>query len=270
MALLAASIPFASGSGLIVPQIRPQSPAQYVFVTNRVTRNITNVIEMNVPLNLIAYEFRTNWIEQFHTNMVDVYFTNRFEQNLTNTVVVDLPRTNWIVAYRTNLNTLHATNWQTMVILKTNWITEATTNTLEINLPAGQASTAAPEPATAPANETPSDAHVIASTRGLKIELRRTQKPPQNNQVEVELSVVSTVEPASLRVQEWQLVRPDGTVLLFGQRPQFKAELTPGTYHVLVTARLRDRTAPVTINGTMTLTADGSISQPLVSASTAR
>lgn len=266
LALLAATVFPCRASSAAVPRASAATePVPTVFVTNRVTRVLTNVIEVTMPVNQFAYEFRTNYIDKIHTNVVNVYRTNWLERTLTNATTVDLTQTNRVTAYRTNLNTLTATNWKTVVVLKTNWVTQTVTNTLQIDLPAtaGTAPAAQPRP-TAPSQEDP---QVIASLHGLQIRLNRTTKTPGNGEVEVELSVTAA-NAASLRVREWQLIRPDGTVLFFGQRPRFTAELEPGTYQVVVSVRLAEKTAPFTVSGTMTIGSDGSIARPLASVST--
>jgi len=89
-------------------------------VTNWIPRQLTNVIEVNIPTNLFVDLFQTNWLLQVTTNVVPVFRTNRIEKLLTNVVEV----------YHTNLLTRFTTN--TVQVPKTNWVEQFATNTVNV------------------------------------------------------------------------------------------------------------------------------------------
>jgi hypothetical protein len=229
-------------------------PSVDVFVTNRVSRVITNLVEIRMPLNVFFNEYRTNWVEQYRTNVVDVYRTNWLQRTLTNTITIQQTQTNWVSQYQTNLNAFTLTNWQTVVVFKTNWVGQTVTNLVELNLPirTAVASPAIPDPAPR--------IQIIGQAQDFQIELVRTEKPSDHGQVEVELTLRCKKNPApAFMVQDWQLIRPDGTVLMFGQRAQFKAELASGKYQVAVKVRRSDKTTPIPVSGEMQITEQGMV-----------
>jgi hypothetical protein len=229
-----------------------------VFVTNRVSRVITNLVEVRMPLNVFFNEYRTNLVEQYRTNVVDVYRTNWLQRTLTNTITVQRTQTNWVSQYQTNLNAFSLTNWQTVVVFKTNWVSQTVTNLVELNLPlrTAVASPVISEPA--------SPVQILGQAQDFQIELVRTEKPSDRGQVEVELALRCTKTPApAFAVQDWQLVRPDGTVLMFGQRPQFKAELASGKYKMVVKVRRGDKTTPIAVTGEMQIN-EGTVQRTLL------
>jgi hypothetical protein len=243
-----AAIPASAASAAARP---PNTEFVDVTVTNRVARFYTNFVEVRVPLNVFRDEYTTNWIESYRTNVIDLYKTNLFQRTLTNVMTVDVTRTNWLQAYRTNVYAMTLTNWQTVIVLKTNWVTQSITNTVEMKLQAG-AHSAAPEPRDTKVEAAFPAAQVIGQSQGLRIELSRTDKEPSNNQVEVQFALKSDADPAAVvRVQEWQLARPDRTVQIQGQRLKFTTELSPGNYKVTVKARLDDNSPWMNIRGAM-------------------
>ncbi len=189
--------------------------------TNWVERWITNLIEIQMPNNRFVNVYQTNWVTQLRTNVVDVYatnwtmckLTNQIEvvalwtnhvtayrtnwttKTLTNQMAVNLVRTNFVDLYNTNWSVLNLTNWQAVVLFKTNWITQPVTNVVQIELPSRPVAAApAPnevvEPLEAPA-ETLSP--VPAAWAGpLTIEAVRTDRPPANDLVEVQLKARPT------------------------------------------------------------------------------
>ena len=222
-----------------------------VMVTNRVAHFFTNLVEVRVPYNVFRDEFQTNWVENFRTNTVEVFKTNWLQRTLTNTIAVDLMRTNWVRSFRTNVYPLTLTNWESVVIIKTNWVTQSVTNVVDISLQAGSPSAPVAVRESAP-GQALSKVQTIGHSRGLRIELCRTAMPPANNKVEVQFELKSdTDSAASLRVQEWQLARPDRTVLMLGQRLKFTTDLSPGSYKVLVKARADENAPWISVKGAM-------------------
>jgi hypothetical protein len=218
------------------------APARDVFVTNRVSRVITNVVEVRMPLNVFRDEYRTNWVAQSFTNVVDVYKTNWVQRTVTNVVT----------SYQTNLNVFSITNWQTVVVLKTNWVTQTVTNAVHIQIATPDAS---PKAALEPAPR----AQIIGQEQGYQIELIRTDKPVEHGHAEVQLAIRSLSDPsATPEVQEWQFIRPDGTVLLFGRRARFTTELPFGTYKVVAQVR-RASKAPLAVNGAVQILDHGKV-----------
>src|ERR1039458_5384695 len=60
-------------------------------------------------------------------------------------VEVAATMTNHVTDYHTNWSMLNLTNWQTLVLFKTNWLTQAMTNVVQIDLPSSPVvATAAP------------------------------------------------------------------------------------------------------------------------------
>ena len=53
----------------------------------------------------------------------------------TNSVPVDAFSTNVVSGYQTNVKVLTFTNWETVLIMKTNWVNAPLTNVVEIELP---------------------------------------------------------------------------------------------------------------------------------------
>lgn len=215
------------------------------YVTNHFPRSITNVIEVRMPINVFRDEYRTNWVEQFTTNFVDVFQTNWLQKTLTNTIVVEITQTNWEAA----------------LAFKTNWVMQSITNVVEINLPlrspASPSGPAQPEKPTKPVRVP--NPKVIGQAHGLSIELVRTEKALRNNQAEIQLTLNAANDSDALQVQEWQLVRADGTVLLFGQRRQFTAEIAAGSYKVMVKARQNEKPPTLSVSGYLEITAAGTI-----------
>src|ERR1035438_162843 len=85
-------------------------------------------------------------------------------------VEVAASMTNHVTACHTNWSMLNLTNWQTLVLFKTNWLTVAMTNVVQIDLPS-------------------SPVVATAWTGPLAIEAARTSRPPANDLVEVQMKV---------------------------------------------------------------------------------
>jgi hypothetical protein len=203
------------------------------YHTNYVTRVETNYVNLFSTNLLTAYV--TNRIQATKTNYVDVFYTNTIALTVTNMLFRDSYHTNFVQSYQTNLKTLTLTNWTTIVALKTNWITQPLTNVVQIDLPSEAPQASAPL-AKAPA---PGNSELLA------IQATRTARLNFNNQVEVHLTVSWAQTPsAPVQVQQWRIERQDGSILCFGQEPDFKRTLPQGTYKVVVKAQ-RDPKGPL-------------------------
>ena len=204
-----------------------------------------------MPANRFVNEYHTNWVTQLRTNIIDVYATNRVTRTLTNPVVVDAFWTKFIVAYQTN--------WETVVLLKTNWIAQPVTNVVQIDMPIRPAVTvAAPNPVAEPKRthaEAVSPGPATTWTGPLAIEAARTARPPANNLAEVQLKVRWTGNSAApLQVQSWRVEREDGAILLFGQEQDFKRQLPVGKYKVEAKMRAEGDNPPLAARGTLLVT----------------
>ena len=245
-----------------------------VIQTSTFPRAITNVIEVWVPTNVFVNLYHTNQFVALRTNVFDVYRTNWVSRTLTNTIAVELrqtnlvtryqtnlvtgyqtnlntfTRTNLVTRYRTNVNTLSLTNWQSVLVFKTNWITQPVANLVQIEVPADQAATA---PATADLEskgDNATAAPTTASTGGPILEARRTAKPLVNGQAEISLKLKSAGnETPTFLSQEWQVERSDRSVLLFGRGPEFRQEVPLGTYKVEVKTRSTEDSPLVRVRG---------------------
>jgi hypothetical protein len=103
-----------------------------VFRTNWIPRFITNVVEVRMPTNYFAIEYRTNRFAELRTNVIDVYQTNRVTRTRTNTIAVEQTQTNLVTTYQTNLNTITLTNWAAALVFKTNLVTVPLTNSIVV------------------------------------------------------------------------------------------------------------------------------------------
>jgi len=241
-----------------------------------VPRVITNVIEMRVPTNVFITVYRTNQFEVLRTNVFDVYRTNLVRLTRTNMIPVELTltnlvtryqtnlnlltRTNLITRYQTNVNTLTLTNWETVLVFKTNRITQPITNLVQIDVPAGRVATV--ETTDNGASKDDAAAPTTASTDGLMLEATRTAKPSANGQAEISLKLKSAGnETPTFLSQEWQVERTDRSVLLFGRGPEFKRELPLGTYKVEVKTRSTENSPLVRVRSNFEVTRDEVILQ---------
>jgi hypothetical protein len=228
--------------------------------TNLVERWITNVVEVRVPLNRFVTEYQTNWVERVRTNLVNVFATNlvTVTHTRTNTVWVDVPRTNILLAYRTNWTTLNLTNWSTVLIFRTNWVNRPVTNTVQLDLPANSAPTAAvATPAPPPAvKETPKPASGVGGSSPLAMDAKRVRSQAPRNQTDVVLSVRwATGGGSPLVVLQWRVQSDDGSFLCFGQDSQFTRALPLGIYTVEVKARRDENSPTLAALGTLAVTA---------------
>lgn len=211
------------------------------FHTNWVKRIETNYVELFTTNVLTKYH--TNWITRFRTNSVDRFSTNFVSRTLTNTIAVDSVRTNFVQAYRTNLLTLNLTNWTSVLAFKTNWVNKPLTNLAEIEMTVEPASAGLPAAKTAVLNEP------------LSLQAFRGSRSATNNQIEVHMTVTWTHGPATpVRVQQWRVEREDGSILCFGQDPEFRRALPQGTYKVTVRAQHDSNSPFLAALGTLTVT----------------
>src|ERR1039458_1500212 len=88
-------------------------------------------------------------------------------------VEVAVTMTNHVTAYHTNWSMPNLTNWQTLVLFKTNWLTVAMTNVVQLYLPS-------------------SPVVAAAWTGPLATEAARTSRLPANDLVEVLMKVERT------------------------------------------------------------------------------
>lgn len=226
-----------------------------------VPRVITNVVEVRVPTNIFVNLYRTNQFAVRRTNVFDVFRTNLVTRTLTNTIVVDLTRTNYVTRYRTNLNNLTLTNYETVLVFKTNWVTRPSVHTVQIDLPAAEAALP-PADLVAPVGAGPASAPAALSADNLSFTAVRTRKPPVNDQVEISLKLKTAgAEAPVFESQEWQVERTDGSVLLFGQGPEFKRDLPLGNYKVEVKAKPAGKRLPIRVRGFLEVTRDEVVQQ---------
>lgn len=256
LVLLALGLAFPTTGDANEPQTSTPPGVETVTLVHTVPvpQVITNQIEVYVPTNTFISVYRTNYYPAFRTNVFEVHQTNWLTRNFTNTIVVELTQTNLVTRYQTNLQTLTLTNWEPVLVFKTNWVTQPVANVVHVEVPIRQPEAAAP--ATAGPMVVP-----VAVANGFTLEASRTGKLPVNDQVEVSLKL----KPAggtslAISSQEWQVQRTDGSVLLFGQGPEFKRDLPLGSYKVEVKARI-GVSAPVRIRGNFELTRDAIIQQ---------
>lgn len=199
--------------------------------TNYADQWVTNVIEVRMPVNRFFNVYRTNYVTQVHTNLVLQYATNYVTRVQTNRVWVDVPRITYVQvqAYRTNRAVVNLTNWNTVLVFQTNWVSQSLTNVVKVELPAII-------PPAAPAH---------APLGPLALNAARGSRKTPANQTEVLLSVSWTNGAASpMRVKQWRIESDDGSVLCFGQDPQFARALPFGKYRVQVQAR-REENGPL-------------------------
>jgi hypothetical protein len=253
---------FAEAPGTSLATTPPGLETITVFRTNWAARVITNAIEVRMPTNVFVNEYHTNRFEAWRTNIVDVCRTNWTTRILTNTIVIEIIQTNLVELFQTNFTSLNLTNWETVLVIKTNWVTRPITNVAEMNIianPVAAANTSAKaEPKVAETAAAPE------ATEGFIMEVARTSKPPGNTQVEVQMKLksVAGTMPVFLS-QEWRVERVDGSMLLFGQGPEFKQELPPGKYKVEMTARSADRKTPLQLRRALEVTREKVTQQKL-------
>jgi len=246
-----------------------------VMKTNWSDRWITNVIEVNMPINRFVNQYRTNWIPQFQTNWNMC--------TVTNLVVVEAFWTNTLVAYRTNLvmrmrtnhvavnvlqtNVVNCYHTNRSVVYLTNWVAQSATNIVQVRAPS-------PSPPAALVREQPpalpeariepaSSVSAVTWSGPLTIEAVRTALPAANNLLEVRMKVRWTAATtAPLQVQRWRVEREDAAILLFEQEQEFKRQLPPGKYKVEVRLKGQGDNTPPVARGTLSVTPQDAIVQP--------
>jgi len=219
--------------------------------TSWIPRVITNVIEVRIPTNIFVNVFRTNLVETVRSNVVNVYQTNWTDRTETRVVPVELTRTNFVTRYQTNLHTLNLTNWESVLVMKTNRVAQRVPNVVEIDLPAGPAD-AVKTPAL---SQTSIGAATSGTAEGLTLETATTGKIAVNDLVEVQFKLKSA-DGATPRLAscEWRVERTDGSVLLFGQEPEFKREVPLGTYRIEAKTRATASSPFVRVRGVVEVT----------------
>jgi hypothetical protein len=259
--------------------------------TNSVDRWITNVIEVRVPKNVFVSEVHTNWIERRSTNVIPVYATNKVVRTITNVipveayttnfvngyrtnwrpvtltreVPVDMYETNYFAYYRTNWKTLHLTNWVTVLVMKTNWVTQPITNVVDIDVTGVRPSTKDTLPSLAASEkESPQsiaqESQTEIVTTGLTLEASKTAVFPGRNHVEVELRVKSADSSGgTVQVHQWRVERDDGTILCFGQDPEFRRDLPVGKYKVEVKVQREANGPLLAARGALAITSDDAL-----------
>lgn len=249
----------------VYAQFDQHSETVFVRTTNYVPRYITNVIKVSIPTNSFYDEYRTNWVRQKITNVVDVFRTNFSTEYRTNLIPVAEFRTNVQVAYVTNLKHISLTNWETVLVMKTNWVNLPVTNVVQLDLPTPRPELAAPSQLkSAPAQPEPSraaepvrPAAPAAPSTGMEFQLVQTAKPIAPDQHPIRL-VLRTAGGGDgvLPVQEWRVERVNGTAFSVGSKAEFTGTLPAGSYRI--TARLRGADNVLRIlRGQVEVTADG-------------
>ena len=123
-------------------------------------------------------------------------------------------RTNFVDQYQTNWSTLNLTNWETVVLFKTNWISQPVTNVVQVDLPTRPAA-ARRRPSEAGRAARSPGGNRVARARGLGRPAGHRGSPdlpaPANDLVEVQLKVRRTDNtPGPMQVQNWRVEREDG------------------------------------------------------------
>ncbi len=241
-------------------QLRAQEPIRVQTVnetqTSWVPRVITNVIEVRIPTNIFINVYRTNLIEAVRSNVVNVYRTNWTDRTETRVVPVELTRTNFITRYETNVQTLTFTNFETVLVMKTNRVTQQVPSVVEIDAPATASRSGSP-----PVAEPAAPAGTVATAENLTLDTTTLGSVTIDDLIEVRFRLKSA-EGATpkLAAYEWRVERTDGSVLLFGQEAEFKRELPLGTYRVEVRTRATPSSPPLRVRSVVEVT-DGAVVQ---------
>jgi hypothetical protein len=211
-----------------IPQLRTN--VIDLYVTNQVTRTLTN--------RMVVDALRTNFVTAYQTNWQTL--------NLTRWQTVVVMKTNWLTQPVTNL---------VQVDLPTNAAPES-----EAGVPNNGV---APNE---PSAETSLPSTTSPSTEALILQAARTARPPANDQIEVQLKVKANTAAPSLRIQQWRIEREDGAILCFGQDQEFKRELPAGRYKVEVKARLDEASPLLSARGTLAVTPTAAVIQQKLAA----
>jgi hypothetical protein len=252
---------------LVNPATQVQSATQpetiWVSATNWTPRYLTNVIKVSIPTNTFVDEYHTNWVRQKITNVLDVFRTNLMTDFQTNMVYVNAFRTNVQFAYQTNVKVFSLTNWETVLVMKTNWVHRPVTNVVEIELPAPVpvSATSATLPPSKPEPVAKAEAQPVAGkvdfSQKMEFELQPAGRSPKPDQIAIRLILKVTGESAEvLPVQEWRVDKVNGGAFMVGSHPEFTATLPAGTYKVLARARAEDGSLR-SILGQVVVSADG-------------
>jgi hypothetical protein len=245
-----------------------------LYTTNLLTRTLTNHFQVDAFRTNFVTAYQTNWQTLDLTNWQTaiVMETNWLSRTLTNQVAVDLFQTNLVTAYQTNWRTLELTNWQMAIVMRTNWVTQVVTNVVQVDAPAPSVAPAAVSAgetgAPMEAKSEPPAAQSAGTWSGpVILEAARTVRPPNNGQVEVQLSVrAGAGSGASFQVQQWRVEREDRAILCFGQEQEFKRELPVGRYKVEVKVRQDGDGAVLASRGTLVVAPTEATVEPTLAA----
>lgn len=241
--------------------------------TNIYERYLTNLVQHAVTNTIAVNSFHTNVINTYHTNAKILHYTNEvavqvlhtnFTDNFTtNLLIMQLTNQIAITAYRTNVKTLVLTNWETVLVTKTNWITQPVTNFVQVDLPARRPGAVETRPAVktaSPVRVEPKTATATAPsspilTEALVLAADLTTAESTNGLMEVVVRVHWAADGASSpKVQQWRIERSDGAILSFGQDQELKKFVPIGTYKVEAKV-VRDDNEVLIARGTLTVTA---------------
>ena len=244
-----------------------------LYETNWLPKYVTNTVPVDATRLVEVTNYRTNWIVQNNTNWITLNKTNWTSLTETNEVAVDAVQTNLITLYQTNWKSLTLTNFATVLVLRTNWVSQPVTNVVQLDLGPNGSATAAvkPVPQSKPAKvepASPAPAPVPVHTDSLAIDARGTARPLAKNIVAVKLGARWISDPAaSVNVQQWRVEWNDGAILCFAQDHEFNRELPIGTYKIEITARGATDNSLVFTRAVLSVTPDGAIIQPKLTAS---
>jgi hypothetical protein len=251
---------------MVAPQARAVREIT-VTRTNQAERWITNLVEVNVPLNRFVEVFTTNVWDRFVTNTVSIeltntipvtaYRTNVFDMYSTNLVNVTATNVIPVTAYRTNVQTFNLTNFETVLVIQTNWVKATVTNVAVLSMPAPEpaATSAAVDPATVPVASRP--AVVISSTKpgAIVVSALATGKSSVPRHAEVKLTAAwrdESTEP--MNVLQWKVESDTTSIMAYSQGREFKREMPFGTYRVEIKATRGSAAAVLIGKGVLKIT----------------
>jgi hypothetical protein len=165
---------------------------------------------------------------------------------------------------------LFVTNWETVLVMKTNWIFQPVTNVVQLDMAgsrsAGTQTASLKHNSEPPGSRDNSSLNPSTLSSDLIIEATTTGRM-NTNQVEVQLRATWGADPRILlQVQRWRVEREDATILSFGQEAVFRRMLPPGRYRVELRAQ-KDVNGPVlSARATLVLSPREAVVQPQLAA----
>jgi hypothetical protein len=182
---------------------------------------------------------------------------------------VQLVRTNFVQAWQTNLRTLTLTIWETVLVMKTNWITQPVTNVVKIDLITNrppQVEFAREKSATREIPVQPLPQVNSTLSDSIHLEALRTSRPPNRNVVELMVKARWVGESdVTIQVQQWRVESEDGAILCHSQDQDFRRELPIGRYRIEVKAQ-KDANGPLlAARGVVDVSAGSATMLPLTS-----